>query len=103
MKVEFKDSVFGYSLYVDISQFLLAQESDEEFDSLYRAVYAFYSTFCFDFTVDKIYDDLCEQIGKRGKVIFTCAKLNGAYEKCPEIYALCNNNIRKIYSGIEEE
>ncbi len=101
MKVEFKDSVFGYSLYVDISQFLLAKESEEEMDSLYRSVYAFYSTFCFGFCVDEIYDHICEQISKRGKIIFTCGRKDNTFEKYVEIYALCNNNLKKVYSNKE--
>ncbi len=101
MKVEFKDSVFGYSLYVDINQFLLARDSDEEFDSLYRAVYAFYSTFDFGFRIDKIYNHICEQIGKRGKIIFTCSESGKPFEKYVEVYALCNNNFKKIYTDKE--
>lgn len=101
MKVEFKYSVFGYSLYVDISQFLHAKESDEEFDSLYRAVYAFYSVFCFDFDIEDVYDKICDHIGKRGKIIFTCGRNGDEYEKYAEIYALCNNNLKKVYSGKE--
>lgn len=101
MKVEFKDSVFGYSLYIDISQFLLAQDSDEEYDSLYRAVYAFYSIFCFGFDIGDVYDLICDQIGKRGKLIFTCSKDERTYDKHVEIYALCNNNLKKVYTDKE--
>ena len=68
MKVEFKDSVMGDILCIEVSQFLLAKESEEEFDSLYRAVYAFYSTFCFDFQIDEIYDEICDKIGRRGNI-----------------------------------
>ena len=98
MKVEFKDSVLGYSLYVDISQFLLAKESEEEFDSLYRAVYAFYQTFCFDYDISDDFDKICEKIGKRGKIIFTCKESDEPYEKYVEIYALSNNDLKKVLS-----
>lgn len=96
MKVEFKDSVFGYSLYIDISQFLLAQDSDEEMSSLWDAVSAYYSTLCFGFDVKKVYDIICDQIGKRGKIIFTYGCKDNI--KYAEIYAVCNNNPKLIYT-----
>ena len=101
MKVEFETSELGDILSVEISQFLRAKESDEEYDSLSMAVYAYYLTFCFGIDFDEVFDFICDHIGKRGRIIFATKLDDNKWDKYPEFYVISNNRLKKIYSGKE--
>ena len=101
MKVEFETSELGDILSVEISQFLRAKESDEEYDSLSMAVYAYYSTFCFSIDFHEAFEFICDHIGKRGRIIFAAKIDKDKWDKYPEFYVISNNRLKKIYSGKE--
>lgn len=101
MKVEFESSELGDILSVEISQFLRAKESDEEYESLSMAVYAYYSTFCFSIDFDEAFELICKNIGKRGRIIFAAKENKDKWEKYPEFYVVSNNRLKKIYSEKE--
>ena len=102
MKVEFENSELGDILSVDIGQFLRAKESDEEYESLSMAVYAYYSTFCFGIDFHEAFEFICNHIGKRGRIIFATKVNEGKWEKSPEFYVISNNRLKKIYSEKEK-
>lgn len=104
MKVEFLNYVLGDVLFIKASEFFKASDDGNEFDSMNSAIYAFYSTFCFAFSLDlETYEEICKNLNKSGVVIFAVGRNEKEYYKYPEIYVSNHNKLKLIISDYEEE
>lgn len=98
MKVEFRDSeVYGPNLYVEGKEFLKASKISGEFESLRKAVFAFYKMFGLNLKLSiKAYSAIEEKTNPHSAVAFVVR--SDECQNCIgyEVWVLQDNNINRV-------
>lgn len=98
MKVEFRDSeVYGPNLYVEGKEFLKASKISSEFESLRKAVLAFYKMFGLNLKLSiKAYSAIEEKINPHSAVAFVLQSDECQNRIWYEVWVLQDNNINRV-------
>ena len=98
MKVEFLDSdILGPHLFVTKNEFIQAEKSDNEFESLQHAVEAFCKLFDVDYVIyEDEYSAVLDMLEKDGAVIFTICESKYPTKRWCEIQVSNSNHLQTV-------